>query len=205
MFNFFPIYFFHAAWAYTVHSCERNFFSNGIIKYYDDSTVAAIADRISLNIASSFDVDFKGDFKYLPTDWKKSETDQFNSFKNGVIYCFQNFPHKIFQSPTCGNGFIETDEECECSSPDECNSLCCDAQSCRRRPCSQQQVTTTERPKIEETIVVNAPPKRWPCDNGQTISESVLCNGIRDCRDGSDETIVHCFGRPCSRNSYRCR
>ena len=31
------------------------------------------------------------------------------------------------------------------------------------------------------------------CDNGQCILEADLCNGVRDCEDGSDEPQGYCF------------
>ena len=29
-------------------------------------------------------------------------------------YCLRNKPEKLFQSPTCGNSFVEAGEECDC-------------------------------------------------------------------------------------------
>lgn len=48
-------------------------------------------------------------------------------------------------------------------------------------------------------------PKYWQCDDGQQIRFSDLCNGVRDCNDGSDETVTHCFGKTCSKQMFRCR
>lgn len=33
---------------------------------------------------------------------------------------------------------------------------------------------------------------RWRCDNGQIIDCNGLCNGGRNCGDGSDETVIAC-------------
>ena len=36
---------------------------------------------------------------------------------------------------------------------------------------------------------MKCPAEKYLCDNGATcISKDLLCNGNRDCRDGSDET-----------------
>lgn len=33
---------------------------------------------------------------------------------------------------------------------------------------------------------------RWRCDSGEIIDCNGLCNGRRDCADGSDETVISC-------------
>lgn len=204
-FNFFfrlkSFVFFFKALSYIVNLCKRRVSSAGILKYNDDWTANEVANRLSANIASNLNINFNGSFKYHPSTWTKNEIDQFNNFKNGVSYCLRNFPHKLFQSPTCGNGFVETGEDCDCGLSGVCNNLFCDPKTCKRiTPCSNHQANSTK-----ETVTVNSTSRYWQCDNGQNIDESVLCNGLKDCNDGSDETINHCFGRTCPANLFRCR
>lgn len=125
---------FYIANAYTVNPCNRNHLSAGIVRYLDNWTTDEITDRLSIIIASNLNINFKGNVKYNISDWTKNEIEQFNNFTNSDIQCLRNLPHKIFQSPTCGNGFVETGEDCDCGLPSECRNSCCDPLTCRKRP-----------------------------------------------------------------------
>ncbi|XP_004529284.1 modular serine protease [Ceratitis capitata] len=43
------------------------------------------------------------------------------------------------------------------------------------------------------------------CDNGDCINPAALCNGVKDCRDGSDEIPQKCLNRTCTENEYKCK
>uniref|UniRef100_A0A8B9FQ88 ADAM metallopeptidase domain 28 n=1 Tax=Amazona collaria TaxID=241587 RepID=A0A8B9FQ88_9PSIT len=47
--------------------------------------------------------------------------------------CLTNIPDKnsIIAPPSCGNGFVEKGEECDCGTPEECTNECCDPESCK--------------------------------------------------------------------------
>jgi hypothetical protein len=48
-----------------------------------------------------------------PTHWSSCSIDQLNlAFHHGMDYCLKNKPTKIFDSPICGNGFVEAGEQC---------------------------------------------------------------------------------------------
>jgi Reprolysin (M12B) family zinc metalloprotease len=48
-----------------------------------------------------------------PTHWSSCSIDQLNlAFHHGMDYCLKNKPRKIFESPICGNGFVEPGEQC---------------------------------------------------------------------------------------------
>lgn len=77
------------------------------------------------------------------------------AFERGMDYCLRNKPTRLFSSPTCGNGFVEPGEQCDCGlilshkerskcasccDPDRCmlrsnatcaTGACCDLQTCR--------------------------------------------------------------------------
>lgn len=49
---------------------------------------------------------------------------------SGMDYCLRNKPEKLFQSPTCGNSFVEAGEECDCGLKDHCDNPCCNPETC---------------------------------------------------------------------------
>ncbi|XP_026322878.1 zinc metalloproteinase-disintegrin-like crotastatin [Hyposmocoma kahamanoa] len=60
------------------------------------------------------------------------------AFERGMDYCLRNKPKRLFDSPTCGNGFVEEGEECDCgmtADKKQWNACqgCCDADTCTLR------------------------------------------------------------------------
>lgn len=49
----------------------------------------------------------------------------------GMDYCLRNKPRTLFDSPVCGNGFVEPGEECDCGLKEHCDNPCCDPATCR--------------------------------------------------------------------------
>ncbi|KAF1468187.1 Disintegrin and metalloproteinase domain-containing protein 28, partial [Eudyptula minor novaehollandiae] len=47
--------------------------------------------------------------------------------------CLTNIPDvsSIIAPPSCGNGFVEKGEECDCGTPEECTNDCCDPETCK--------------------------------------------------------------------------
>lgn len=81
------------------------------------------------NLAVSFGVT-----KQNIANWNNQEIAQFEAFKTRNTQCLKNLPQKTFQSPTCGNGFVEDDEECDCGLLMECNNLQCHPKTCKLLP-----------------------------------------------------------------------
>ncbi|XP_050338610.1 uncharacterized protein LOC126765051 isoform X2 [Bactrocera neohumeralis] len=52
--------------------------------------------------------------------------------------------------------------------------------------------------------VCSAERDEWTCESGGCIATENLCDGIRHCRDGSDETKASCKSMQCSFASFRC-
>lgn len=66
--------------------------------------------------------------------WSKCSIDQWNSVVyKGIFSCANNKPIRLFGSPTCGNGFVEEGEECDCGLPEHCANPCCHARTCKLR------------------------------------------------------------------------
>ncbi|XP_054084010.1 uncharacterized protein Lrp2_3 [Zeugodacus cucurbitae] len=43
------------------------------------------------------------------------------------------------------------------------------------------------------------------CENGDCIESARICNGVKDCADGSDEILPKCVNLTCTKNEYRCK
>lgn len=66
------------------------------------------------------------------THWSDCSIHQLNTAtRKGIHHCLQLVPKKLFESPTCGNGFVETSEECDCGLPAACKNVHCDPQTCK--------------------------------------------------------------------------
>ncbi|XP_063542086.1 disintegrin and metalloproteinase domain-containing protein 33-like [Cydia strobilella] len=51
----------------------------------------------------------------IPVRWSSCSLRNLSrSFEKGFDYCLRNIPKRLFDSPTCGNGFLEEGEECDC-------------------------------------------------------------------------------------------
>ncbi|KAG8518979.1 Disintegrin and metalloproteinase domain-containing protein 22, partial [Galemys pyrenaicus] len=66
---------------------------------------------------------------YLPKKFTQCNIEEYHDFLNsGGGACLFNKPSKLLDPPECGNGFIETGEECDCGTPAECvleGAECC--------------------------------------------------------------------------------
>ena len=53
------------------------------------------------------------------------------AFEHGMDYCLRNKPRTLFDTPVCGNGFVEPGEQCDCGLKEHCDNPCCDPATCR--------------------------------------------------------------------------
>ncbi|XP_043195148.1 disintegrin and metalloproteinase domain-containing protein 19-like [Amphibalanus amphitrite] len=69
-----------------------------------------------------------------PNHWSKCSLNYLTqAFGHGMDYCLRNKPASLYESPVCGNGFVEPGEQCDCGLPDDCQNPCCDAPTCMLR------------------------------------------------------------------------
>lgn len=119
--------------------CFRNF-SGGISRFNKIVAILAstIAHEMGHNLGLAHDTDechcndcvMKKSTGYL-INWSSCSLEQLaRSFNKGLDYCLKNKPTKLFESPTCGNGLVEDDEQCDCGLPQYCDSPCCDPKIC---------------------------------------------------------------------------
>ncbi|XP_045474100.1 disintegrin and metalloproteinase domain-containing protein 12 [Harmonia axyridis] len=66
-----------------------------------------------------------------PTHWSSCSLNYLLlAFTHGMDYCLKNKPQALFDSPVCGNGFVEPGEQCDCGLPEHCENTCCNATTC---------------------------------------------------------------------------
>ncbi|XP_072280006.1 disintegrin and metalloproteinase domain-containing protein 8 isoform X2 [Pyxicephalus adspersus] len=69
-----------------------------------------------------------------PTVFSSCSRQDLQNFLNEASpTCLFNVPEstEIFGGPVCGNEFVESGEECDCGTPEECTNPCCNATTCR--------------------------------------------------------------------------
>ncbi|XP_061723382.1 disintegrin and metalloproteinase domain-containing protein 33-like [Cydia pomonella] len=111
----------------------------------------------------------------IPVRWSSCSLRNLSrSFEKGLDYCLRNIPKRLFESPTCGNGFLEEGEECDCgTSPGAFSPKDSDRNAC------------TACCKPDCTLRANA-----TCGHGQ-------CCDIRTCRPKAPGTECRTANSEC--------
>uniref|UniRef100_A0A8C6AY39 ADAM metallopeptidase domain 22 n=2 Tax=Monodon monoceros TaxID=40151 RepID=A0A8C6AY39_MONMO len=147
---------------------------------------------------------------YLPKKFTQCNIEEYHDFLNsGGGACLFNKPSKLLDPPECGNGFIETGEECDCGTPAECvlegaecckkctltqDSQCSDGLCCKK--CKFQPMGTVCREAVND------------CDIRETCSgNSSQCAPNIHKMDGysCDGVQGICFGGRCKTRDRQCK
>ncbi|XP_049624893.1 disintegrin and metalloproteinase domain-containing protein 22 isoform X3 [Suncus etruscus] len=147
---------------------------------------------------------------YLPKKFTQCNIEEYHDFLNsGGGACLFNKPSKLLDPPECGNGFIETGEECDCGTPAECvlegaecckkctltqDSQCSDGLCCKK--CKFQPMGTVCRDAVND------------CDISETCSgNSSQCAPNIHKMDGysCDGVQGICFGGRCKTRDRQCK
>ncbi|XP_040187175.1 disintegrin and metalloproteinase domain-containing protein 11 [Rana temporaria] len=147
---------------------------------------------------------------HLPKKFSRCSVDEYRQFlQNGGGRCLFNKPLKLLDPPSCGNGFVEVGEECDCGSPAECNrtgagncckkctlshdAMCSDGLCCRR--CRHEPRGTVCRESVNE------------CDVQETCpGDSSVCPPNLHKQDGyfCDDEQGRCYGGRCKTRDRQC-
>lgn len=67
----------------------------------------------------------------LAKHWSSCSIEELNySLSRGMNHCLRNKPTKLVDSSRCGNGFVESEEQCDCGLPEFCKNECCNPYTC---------------------------------------------------------------------------
>uniref|UniRef100_W8B9I5 Disintegrin and metalloproteinase domain-containing protein 9 n=1 Tax=Ceratitis capitata TaxID=7213 RepID=W8B9I5_CERCA len=147
----------------------------------------------------------------VPVHWSSCSIDQLNiAFSRGMNYCLRNKPTKLFESPQCGNGFVEPGEQCDCGLPNYCENTCCDPYTCMlhtNASCATGECCdlSTCRPKAAGQACRVAENE---CDLPEFCTgESEYCPADVFKRDTEecDSGQAYCFEGNCRSHSQQCR
>nr|NP_001027576.2 meltrin, isoform D [Drosophila melanogaster]AAZ83996.2 meltrin, isoform D [Drosophila melanogaster] len=149
---------------------------------------------------------------FIPVNWSSCSIDQLTiAFSRGMNYCLRNKPERLFESPTCGNGFVEPGEQCDCGLPEHCENACCNAQTCmlhsKNATCATGECCdlTTCRPKLAGSACREAENE---CDLPEYCTgESEYCPAdvFRRDTEPCDGGQAYCFHGTCRSHSNQCR
>ncbi|XP_036615759.1 disintegrin and metalloproteinase domain-containing protein 22 [Trichosurus vulpecula] len=147
---------------------------------------------------------------YLPKKFSQCNVDEYHDFlNNGGGACLFNKPSKLLDPPECGNGFIETGEECDCGTLAECaregadcckkctlteDAQCSDGLCCKK--CKFQPMGTVCREAVND------------CDIQETCTgNSSQCAPNIHKMDGysCDNFQGICFGGRCKTRDRQCK
>ncbi|XP_023035656.1 zinc metalloproteinase-disintegrin-like atrolysin-A [Drosophila willistoni] len=148
---------------------------------------------------------------FNPVRWSSCSIQSLNtSFSKEITDCLRNKPKKLFESPDCGNGFVEPWEECDCGLPDYCENPCCNAHTCKLN--SGALCATGECCDLEtcELQLAGDPCRKAEneCDLPEYCTgESEYCPNDFYRRDAEpcDGGQAYCFHGNCRSHDHQCR
>ncbi|XP_060645498.1 disintegrin and metalloproteinase domain-containing protein 12 [Drosophila nasuta] len=147
----------------------------------------------------------------VPVHWSSCSIDQLTiAFSRGMNYCLRNKPTRLFDSPQCGNGFVEPGEQCDCGLPTHCENSCCNAHTCMlhsNASCATGECCDLEtcRPKLAGSA---CRPKENECDLPEYCTgESEYCPAdvFRRDTEPCDNNQAYCFHGTCRSHANQCR
>ncbi|GAB0096482.1 uncharacterized protein DMENIID0001_120060 [Sergentomyia squamirostris] len=146
-----------------------------------------------------------------PRHWSSCSIDQLNlAFHHGMNHCLKNKPTKLFDSPQCGNGFVEKGEQCDCGLPEYCDNSCCDPYTCMlhaNASCATGECCDLDtcRPRTAGTVCRTADGE---CDlpefctgESEYCPNNVFKRDTEECRGGK----AFCYQGSCRSRADQCK
>ena len=97
-----------------------------------------------------------------PYKFSSCSRKQFNGYlEDGRLLCLLNNPNEPSYAKggsNCGNGFVDSGEECDCGSINECNNNCCDPITCRFKQeaqCASGECCDVNTCKVSRVLLNN--------------------------------------------------
>lgn len=169
---------------------------------HDTSDCKCVDDKCIMSASSS---------SIAPRHWSQCSIDQLNlAFHHGMNHCLKNKPQMLFDSPTCGNGFVEPGEDCDCGLAEFCDNSCCDPDTCKLR--SNATCATGECCDLSTCLPKTAGSICRTADSECDLPE--FCNGDSEyCpfdvfkRDSEScgNNKAYCYQGSCRTQSDQCR
>lgn len=146
-----------------------------------------------------------------PRHWSSCSISQLEeSLQHGLDYCLMNKPNVVFR-PSCGNGIIDSGEDCDCGLPEFCTNKCCNATTCKlmsHAKCSGgvccDRTTCQLIAKHSKFICRQS---KSICDPAETCDgHSENCPANQFVTDGTEcnEGYAYCFDGKCETRENRC-
>ncbi|XP_065803171.1 disintegrin and metalloproteinase domain-containing protein 5-like isoform X5 [Muntiacus reevesi] len=169
-----------------------------------ESYAVSIVQLLGLNVGMSYDnteiCHCSGDVCTMSPEALQSggvkdfSTCSLDDFKYFAAYSGIECLHKILpdepvykQKKVCGNGILETGEQCDCGTAKECtHPACCDARTCLKKKdkvCGSGACCTTD---CKYCVNFNCVELKYhvdktTCDNGKHCASKGICNNFNHC------------------------
>lgn len=143
---------------------------------------------------------------------------------NGYCSCLMDKPNKIYGGPTCGNGYVEQNEECDCGMAKHCNNRCCNPMTCKLNPgakcahgeccenCKLKAKGTLCRLSVGECDLDDKCDGRNPqCPKNIYLEDYTSCNADKGychnslCSESVDQQCVHMWGPGAKGGDEKCK
>ncbi|CAG13324.1 unnamed protein product, partial [Tetraodon nigroviridis] len=187
-----------------------NVFSDNSLPYF--STV--VAHEMGHNLGMTHDDERCKDGSYImastaggSTTFSRCSADDFEALIiRGGGLCLNNQPSAsdVIGIAECGNGRLESGEDCDCGKPEECNNKCCDAATCK---------FTSGSACAQGRCCDNCQVNRKTCresDNTCDLTEysngtNQFCQNDYYAMDGLPCGDAYCYEGRCQTYDFQCR
>ncbi|KAF2884513.1 hypothetical protein ILUMI_21658 [Ignelater luminosus] len=174
---------------------------SGAVSTDRSSVVGLVATTVAHQLGHNF----------VPSHWSSCSLEYLAlAFEHGMDHCLRNKPEALFDSPVCGNGFVESGEQCDCGLPEYCDNNCCNATICMlysNATCATGECCDLQscQPKTAGTMCRSAD---YECDLPEYCTgQSEYCPADIHKRDTEicDDGKAYCYKGSCRTHTDQCK